>query len=306
MAKPRPGMGRGLDAILSVTARPGVDAPEQELRELPVELISPSPSQPRRTFDEQALEALAGSLGARGVLQPVLVRPRPGGRYELVAGERRWRAAQMAGLETIPALVRDRGDAAALEVALIENMAREDLNPVEEARACAALVEELGLTREEVGLRVGRSRVAVSNLVRLLDLPDAVIEMLEQGALSEGHGRALLLAEDHEARRSLAQTASQQGWSVRTLEGRARESNARAASPAARRRARGAPGAVHPDQEQAAREIAEILAGALGAEVQVKPDRTGGYRAQLSLSGPEEALELAARLRDRGAIGSVG
>ena len=121
-------------------------------------------------------------MRTRGVLQPVLVRPRPDGRFELIAGERRWRAAQLAGLETIPALVRARDDAESLELALIENMAREDLNPVEEARACAALVEELGLSREEVGLRIGRSRVAVSNLVRLLDLPDEALELLERGS----------------------------------------------------------------------------------------------------------------------------
>ena len=169
---------------------------------------------------------MAGSLGERGVLQPVLVRAKPGGTYELVAGERRWRAARIAGLETIPALVRPREDAEALELALIENMAREDFSPIEEARACAALVEELGLTREEVGLRVGRSRVAVSNLIRLLDLPDEAIELLEDGALSEGHGRALLLAEDHGARRSLARAAAEEGWSVRVTEARARESNA--------------------------------------------------------------------------------
>ena len=165
------------------------------------------------------------------MLQPVLVRPKPGGTYELVAGERRWRAAQIAGLEKIPALVRPRGDAEALELALIENMAREDLNPIEEARACAALVEELGLTREEVGRRVGRSRVAVSNLMRLLDLPDEAIELLEEGALSEGHGRALLLAEDHGARRSLARAAVDGGMVGADVEARARESNG-----AARRR----------------------------------------------------------------------
>jgi ParB family transcriptional regulator, chromosome partitioning protein len=306
VAKPRPGMGRGLDAILSVSGPGSAEVREEELRELALELISPSPHQPRRAFDEQALEALAGSLGDRGVLQPVLVRPRPGGRYELVAGERRWRAAQIAGLETIPALVRDRGDAAALEVALIENMAREDLNPIEEARACAALVEELGLTREEVGLRVGRSRVAVSNLVRLLDLPDVVIEMLEQGALSEGHGRALLLAEDHEARRSLALAAAEQGWSVRVTEERARESNAEPARPKGTRRRVAGQTRIHPDQEQAARDIAEALGGALGAEVQVKPAKDGGYRAELSFSGADEALELAARIGGRGAISSVG
>ena len=226
MAKPKPGMGRGLEAILSVSAD-AERAKAEELRELPVELIAPNPAQPRRRFDQEALQALAGSLGERGVLQPVLVRPKAGGTYELVAGERRWRAARIAGLESIPALVRPRDDAEAIELALIENMAREDLSPIEEARACAALVEELGLTREEVGRRVGRSRVAVSNLVRLLDLPDEVIELLQEGSLSEGHGRALLLAEDHAARARLARTAVQEGWSVRTAEARAREENAR-------------------------------------------------------------------------------
>src|SRR5439155_2754156 len=132
--------------------------------------------------------------------------------------ERRLRAARMAGLETIPALVQARADAETLELALIENMAREDLSPVEAARACAALVEELGLTRQEIGRRVGRSRVAVSNLVRLLDLPDETIELLEGGALSEGHGRALLLAEDHAARRALGREAAARGWSVRATE----------------------------------------------------------------------------------------
>src|SRR5664280_1807696 len=215
-------MGRGLDAILSVSAEGAASA--EHLREIPLDVISPNPYQPRRSFDPEALAALAGSLGEQGVLQPVLVRPRPGGRFELIAGERRWRAAELAGLKTIPALVRDRDDAASLQVALIENMAREDLSPVEEARACAALVEEIGLTREEVGVKVGRSRVAVSNLIRLLDLPDEVIEHVQHGALSEGHGRALLLAEDHGQRRSLARAAVEGGWSVRVTEERARRS----------------------------------------------------------------------------------
>ncbi len=299
MAKPKPGMGRGLDAILSVSDA-GTDAPADELRELPVELIASNPKQPRRRFDEEALQALAGSLGERGVLQPVLVRAKPGGTYELIAGERRWRAAQIAGLETIPALVRPHGDAESLELALIENMAREDLNPIEEARACAALVEELGLTREDVGRRVGRGRVAVSNLMRLLDLPDETVELLEQGALSEGHGRALLLAEDHGARRSLARTAVQEGWSVRVVEARARESNgaARDARGKGEGRARTAR-TPHPDQMLAAQEIAEALGGAFGADVQVKPTRSGAYRAELEFATPEEALELARRLRRR-------
>ena len=163
MARPKPGMGRGLSAILSASGE-SPDEAGQELRELPVELIAPNPQQPRRRFDEASLQALADSMRDSGVLQPVLVRPRPGGRYELVAGERRWRAAKLAGLKKIPALVRAREDSASLELALVENMVREDLNPIEEARACAALVEELSLTREEVGRRIGRSRVAVSNL----------------------------------------------------------------------------------------------------------------------------------------------
>jgi ParB family chromosome partitioning protein len=299
VAKRKPGMGRGLDAILSVSSG-GADAPADELRELPVELIVANPKQPRRRFDEEALQALAGSLADRGVLQPVLVRAKPGGTYELVAGERRWRAAQIAGLEKIPALVRPRGDAESLELALIENMAREDLNPVEEARACAALVEELGLTREDVGRRVGRGRVAVSNLMRLLDLPDEAIELLEEGALSEGHGRALLLAEAHGARRSLARAAVDEGWSVRIVEARARESNgaARNATGESEGKARTAR-TPHPDQVQAAQEIAEALGGALGADVQVKPTRAGSYRAELEFATPEEALELARRLRPR-------
>jgi ParB family chromosome partitioning protein len=292
-------MGRGLSAILSASAE-RASASAEELRELPVDLISPNPRQPRRGFDAEGLHALARSLGEQGVLQPVLVRPLPGGTYELVAGERRWRAAQIAGLEAIPALVREREDAATLEVALIENMAREDLSPIEEAQACAALVEELGLTREQVGRRVGRSRVAVSNLVRLLDLPDEVIELLQRGVLSEGHGRALLLAEDHEARRRLARSAAEEGWSVRVAEARARESNA---APQARPRgAAGRPGRTHPDQEQAAGEIADALAAALGADVQVKPTRAGGYRAELSFASREQAIELARRLRPRAVV----
>ena len=298
MAKPRPGMGRGLEAILSVSAEAD-RSKEQELRDLPIELIAPNPTQPRRRFDEDALQALADSLSERGVLQPVLVRPKAGGTYEIVAGERRWRAAQIAGMETVPALVRAREDAEAIELALIENMAREDLSPIEEARACAALVEELGLTREEVGRRVGRSRVAVSNLVRLLDLPDEVIELLQDGALSEGHGRALLLAEDHGARTTLARTAVQEGWSVRVAEARARAHNAaNGSTPAAdgRRRLTGAP---HPDQLEAAQEIADALAGALGAEVSVRATRAGGFRAELSFATLEQAIELAQRLRPR-------
>src|SRR3954453_10644919 len=285
------GMGRGLAAILSVSGEPGED--DIQLREVPLDLVVPNPRQPRRRFDEATLAGLAESLRQRGVLQPILVRPQPAGTYELVAGERRWRAAQIAGLETIPALVRTRDDAQALEVALIENMAREDLNPVEAARACAALVEELGLTREEVGRRVGRSRVAVSNLLRLLDLPDEALALLEDGALSEGHGRALLLTTDHAARRRLGRDAAANGWSVRVLEDRARGA---ADEPRITRRRK--PRGLPPDQADAVGRIPDALSGALGSEVHVKP-AGDGYRAEIDLGSLDDALDFARRLRPR-------
>jgi ParB family transcriptional regulator, chromosome partitioning protein len=285
------GMGRGLSALLAPTHENDA-APESELREIPVELIAPNPRQPRRDFDEGALIQLADSLRERGVLQPVLLRPVPGGTYELIAGERRWRAARLADFETVPALVRPHDDAESLELALIENMAREDLNPVEEARACALLVEELGLTREDVGRRVGRSRVAVSNLLRLLDLPDEVLDLLAAGHLTEGHGRALLTASDHDARRSLARAAVQEGWSVRQTEARARDTGRRSAP---RRAAAETADSAHPDQVEAARRLGDALGRALGTEVQVAP-RGDGYRVVVELTDPGAAEALAERL----------
>jgi len=282
-------MGRGLAAILSVAPRDE----SEELRQIPTDMIAPNPHQPRSTFDEQTLVALAESIKARGVLQPVLARPLPGGTYELVAGERRWRAAQLAELESIPAIVRHHDDAASLELALIENMAREDLNPIEEARACAALTEDLGLSREEVGARVGRSRVAVSNLIRLLDLPDEVVSLIERRELTEGHGRALLTAADHSERRRLARNALDGGWSVRELEQRARRANAESpAAPRPRRRRRG----LHPDQEAAMIQINDALGAALGRDLEVTAPATGGYRAHLSFESIDDALGLARRL----------
>jgi ParB family transcriptional regulator, chromosome partitioning protein len=284
------GMGRGLSAILAPSHE--VDAERgSELRHVPVELITPNPNQPRQEFDESALVSLSESLQERGVLQPVLVRPVPGGTYELIAGERRWRAAQLAGIDTVPALVRPDDDAASLELALVENMAREDLNPVEEARACALLVEELGLTREDVGRRVGRSRVAVSNLLRLLDLPAEVLDLLAAGHLTEGHGRALLAASDHETRRRLARRAVQEGWSVRQTETRAREAD----RPRSRSGRASDATSHHPDHIEAARRLGDALARVLGTEVRVAP-RGAGYRVVVDLADPAAAEALAGRL----------
>src|SRR3954453_7548327 len=283
-------MGRGLAALLTPSTSGGPS--DRDLRQLPVDLITPNPRQPRREFDEAALLALAGSLEDRGLLQPVLVRPATGGTYELIAGERRWRAARLAGLETIPALVRAHEDADSLELALIENMAREDLNPVEEARACALLVEELGLTREEIGRRVGRSRVAVSNLLRLLDLPDEALEMLAAGDLTEGHGRAILMAGNHDDRRRLARAALAEGWNVRRTEAEARALSEGARDDGPVRAARST---LHPDQEAAASRLGEAFARALGADVKVTPRGTG-YKVALTFDSLDEALELASRI----------
>ena len=280
-------MGRGLAAILSTGARE-----ETGLREIATELIRPNPSQPRREFDDDALLALAESVKARGILQPVVVRPLSGGSFELIAGERRLRAAVIAGLGQVPAIVRETDESERLELALIENMAREDLNAVEEARACATLVEDLGLTKEEVGRRVGRSRVAVSNLIRMLELPDEALSMVESGQLSGGHGRALLLVKSQDKRLKLARDARGAGWSVRETERRARE-----VEDGPRRREPG-PIVIHPDLEDALGAAEDALSAALGREVRVRP-RASGYRVEFDLDHPREGVDMAERVLRR-------
>ena len=282
-------MGRGLAAILPR----GQKEHEQGFRELPLDLIRPNARQPRQAFDETALAELTESIRARGVLQPIVVRPLAGGDYELLAGERRLRAARAARLETIPALVRDAEDWERLDLALAENMARQDLNPVEEARACATLVQDLGLTKGEVGRRVGRSRVAVSNLVRLLELPEEALEMIERGELSEGHGRALLLRKDHARRRSLARTARDEGWSVRETERRAR------ADATEGRKDSAGPVVIHPDLAEALAAAEDALSAALRRDVRVR-QAGPGCRAIVEFDDPAEAVELAERIMASG------
>ena len=278
------GIGRGLAAIL-----PETHAPEEDLQQLPLDLVRPNPDQPRRSFGEAELEELAESIRAHGVLQPILVRSVPGGRYELLAGERRLRAARLAGLDRIPAMVRVAADDERLELAMIENMARQDLNPVEAARACAALVDRFGLTKEEVGRRVGRSRVAISNLVRLLELPDEVLAMLEADQLSEGHGRAVLQAPDHHARRRVAREARDRSLSVRQTEALARGTGTGRTAPRGRRRLQSA------DALAAARDAEEALATALGADVHVRLGRRGGT-VEIPFDDLSEVSEITRRI----------
>jgi ParB family chromosome partitioning protein len=277
-------MGRGLAAILPESA---AEAPE--LREVPVELIRPNPDQPRSGIDPKAISELADSVASAGIVQPLILRPIADGTYELVAGERRWRAAQEAGLDRVPAVIRDQADAERLQTALVENMAREDLNPVDEARACATLVEDLGLSKEELARRVGRSRAAVSNLIRLLDLPDDALALLRTGELSEGHGRAILLARGTEARRRLARDAAAGGWSVRETERRAKEAGGRRSTGRARRDA---------DRDAAFAEVEEDLEKALGHDARVRAAKAG-VKAELVFDDLDELRTFVRRLRRR-------
>jgi ParB family chromosome partitioning protein len=218
---PRRGLGRGLEVLIG-----GQPVPS-ELLEIPVDAIHPNPRQPRRRFEPEAASGLAESVRRQGVIQPLLVRPRGIGGYEIVAGERRWRAAREAGRETVPAVVRTADDRETLLLGLVENVAREQLTPIEEARAYAVLIDEFSLSLGEVAERVGRSKPSVSNRIRLLELPDDVLGMVERGQLTEGHARAVLAVPDHEGRRRLAREIVRRGLSVRAAEQRAKWAGAR-------------------------------------------------------------------------------
>lgn len=286
------GMGRGLAAILPMPP----NGQQSGFQQIPLNLIRPNANQPRKQFAEAELHELADSIKARGVLQPVLVRPLAGGQYELIAGERRWRASRVAGLDRIPAMVRATEDEQRLELALIENMARADLNPVDAARACAALVDDLGISKEEVGRRVGRSRASISNLVRLLELPDEVLAMLESGELSEGHGRAVLQTDGRQAQRALARDSRDRGLSVRETEAMAR--SAKAARPKSRRSRFER---SDPDAEQARRELEEQLTEAIGHDLKLRLRRTAaseeiGASLQIEFDTLEELRELVRRI----------
>jgi ParB family chromosome partitioning protein len=217
-------LGRGLASLLGDQG--AIAGSEEGLRDLAIGEVYPNPDQPRQHLDEAALAALAESIRRHGVVQPVVVRRRDAGGYELIAGERRWRAAGLAGLSQIPALVRDANVGDRLELALVENMVREDLSPIEIAQACATLIEDFGQTHQDVATRLGRSRPAVSNLVRLLELPEEIQVLIDRGDLSEGHGRAILMADGPRAQRLLAERVVRDGLSVRQTEQFARRAAA--------------------------------------------------------------------------------
>lgn len=220
MAKKNSGLGRGLDAIfLDNSIVEEKNHSEESISKLKISLVDPKRDQPRKYFDKEALEQLSESIKENGLLQPILVREYGDGRYQIIAGERRFRASKLAGLNEIPAIVLDRDDKRAAQIALIENIQREDLNPLEEALAYRSLAEEYEMTQEDLSQKVGKSRSAIANSVRLLDLPDEILTMVASGELSAGHGRTLLGVQDKNAMILLAQKAVEEDLSVRVLEG---------------------------------------------------------------------------------------
>ena len=264
----RRGLGRGLEVLIG-------GAGGSELAHVPVEQIHPSPRQPRKRFDHEATAGLAESIRAQGIIQPVVLRPRPAGGYELIAGERRWRAAREAKLDTLPALIRDAADRDALLLGLVENVAREELSPIEEARAYAILADEFELSLGEIAERVGGSKPAVSNRLRLLELPDDILALVERGELTEGHARAVLAVPDNEGRRRLARKIVRRGLSVRAAEREARWSGA------ATKRRRRAP---------ADPQLAERVRGAA--------ERLTGFSARVTSRGLEIPVESEVQLEE--------
>lgn len=257
-------LGRGLSALIS--AAPSLQDNEQ-LREIEIDLIRPGEQQPRTSFDEAKLQELAQSIRASGIIQPLLVRHR-GGLFELVAGERRWRAAQLAGLTRVPAIVRDIPDENLLELALIENIQRQELNPIEEANAYKRLIESLGLTQEEVAQRVGRDRTFITNYLRILKLPNEIQSLVEQEKLTFGHARALLGVSEPQIQRRLAQKIYRNNWSVRETERRIRNlvSAPRTAST---------PTQPLPQDDPNIRAAEVKLRRRLGTQVRILPSRGG-------------------------------
>ncbi len=279
--KPR-GLGRGLAALVAEFPGGGTASVEIE-----VDRIRPNPHQPRRTFDDAALDGLVESVRAAGLVQPIVVRD-TGDGFEIVAGERRWRAARQAGLTTIPAIVRQADEREALILALAENVAREDLNAVELARAYAVLSDELDLSQTEIARRVGRSRPAIANTLRLLELPDGVLELIAAGDLSEGHGRALLLTGGQDERTTLARRAVDRGWSVRDTEAAARGAGRK--TPKQARRSSGAM------DEELAHLAVDAAWQSLNLRASVRRGPRGG-RVEIHFSTPAELGRIVDQLR---------
>jgi ParB family chromosome partitioning protein len=275
MKRPERGLGRGLGAL--------IPQPSVGLREVPVDAIRPNPWQPRTHFDQAELEELAQSIREHGVLQPVLVSQQSDGTYQLITGERRWRAVTLAGLPTIPAMVKETTPQASLEMALVENIQRRDLNPMEEAHAFRSLLDEHGLTQEQLAQRIGKSRVAVTNTLRLLHLPDEVRAALAEGSITEGHARAILTASDDARRLALLGRVVDEGLSVRATEALARELNMDKPTPSDAQAL-----TVDPETER----LEDQFRHALGTKVRLMRGRDGAGRLVIHFYSDEELQGL--------------
>jgi ParB family chromosome partitioning protein len=283
MAEKRPALGRGLSALIpgaTAAAPPSVPRDREPTRphEIDIDLLSPNPRQPRGQFDEQTLDELAQSIRSNGVLQPILVR-QAGGRYEIVAGERRWRAAQRAGLLKVPVVVRDFSDDKLLEVALVENIQRENLNPIDEGQAYKRLADDLRLSQEEIAAAVGKDRATVANYIRLLRLPAEVRSAVAAGTVSMGHARALLALADEGAQRRLAREIVSRGLSVRETEALARKDTTPAAPSPPRK--------VDPNTRAAE----EQLKLTLGTRVRILRKGAGGH-IEIDFTSEDELQRL--------------
>jgi ParB family chromosome partitioning protein len=277
MAVKKRGLGRGLDALLGQPNSTGKDTEvqEQQLKDLPVDLIQRGKYQPRRDMDPQALEELANSIRVQGVMQPIVVRPIADGRFEIIAGERRWRATQQAGLDSIPAVIRDVPDEAAIAMALIENIQREDLNPIEEGIALQRLQQEFQLTQQQVADAVGKSRVSITNLLRLMSLPEDVKLLLERGDLEMGHARALLGLPAEQQTQAARQVVAK-GLTVRQTEALVRQWLNPRRDPGDTR--------VNPDIERLEQDLAERI----GAAVSIQHGAKGKGKLVISYSSLDE------------------
>ena len=280
-------LGRGLDGLLPAVPAQSTATVSQTA---PIEELHPNRDQPRQQFAAEALAELATSIKEHGVLEPILVRRRKGGGYEIIAGERRWRAAQQAGLKEVPIFTHDLSDAEAFEAALVENLQREDLNPVEMARAFERLSQDYDYTQEQIAARVGKDRSTVANALRLLKLPEPVLAMLRTGDLSEGHGRALLSCNNVATINRLAALAARESWSVRQTERRARQSN-RDTGP-------GATGATNGAEAKSAnvRHLERRLSHALGSPVTVKSSSSGKGQLVIRYASLDELDRLITKL----------
>jgi ParB family chromosome partitioning protein len=281
----RKALGKGLHSLLPTRNTTGPTAPplSGDVHRLPIEQVTPNPNQPRRDFDEAALMELTQSIEREGMIQPIIVRKTAANAYQIIAGERRWRAAKLAGLQQVPVIVRDADDQQALELAIVENIQREDLNPIELATAFQRMATELGLSHDQIGQKTGKERTTITNSVRLLQLPDELQAMIAARQLSAGHARALLKFEDAQMQREIATRCIQEGWSVRQI-----EEFTRPKATGAKARTKQPDGPLDPNVKFALSELERIL----GTKVRIVESHGGKGRIEIEYYSADDLSRI--------------